>query len=129
MLNKLISFKIAKILKDVGFESKSRYYNSAGELADVPDNPGIDYRHTNNMMQRFRYEAPPLSEVISWLYEKYNVWIWVKLDDYDKKFYFRIVEDSKVRFKSVESLQKFKDPFSAYEEAIKYYFEIVANED
>lgn len=70
-----VSFEQAKWLKEKGYKSKSRYYDGSGKLVSVPNISGNDYRHTNNYMQRFRWEAPEQWEVVEWFEQRFNVYI------------------------------------------------------
>ena len=70
-----VTFEQAKWLKEKGFKSKSRYYDGSGELVETPDIPKNDYTHTNNYIQRFRWEAPEQHVVVEWLRVNYGIWI------------------------------------------------------
>ena len=70
-----VTFEQAKWLKEKGYKSKSRYYDGSGKLVSVPNISGNDYRHTNNYMQRFRWEAPEQWEVVEWLRINHNLWV------------------------------------------------------
>ena len=83
MEEKLISFEVAKLAREKGFKSKSRFYNGNGELVEVPDVPENDYRHTNNIMQRFRYEAPTQLELQKWILEEYNIELEIEIGHYN----------------------------------------------
>jgi hypothetical protein len=72
-----VTFEQAKWLKEKGFKGRSRYYGGSGELVEVPNIIEYDYRHTNNEMQRFRWEAPEQWQVCEWLRVKYGIWIYV----------------------------------------------------
>lgn len=61
MEERIIEFKTAQLAKEKGFKSKSRYYGGDGKLVEFPDILENDYRYTNNVMQRFAYEAPTQS--------------------------------------------------------------------
>ena len=73
-----VSFEQAKWLKEKGFKGRSRYYGGSGELVEVPNiiESGA-YRHTNNEMQRFRWEAPEQHQVVEWLRVNHGIWIYV----------------------------------------------------
>jgi hypothetical protein len=72
-----VSFEQAKWLKEKGFKGRSRYYGGSGELVEVPNIIENDYRHTNNEMQRFRWEAPEQWQVVEWLRVNHGIWIYV----------------------------------------------------
>ena len=120
-MNTPVSFELAKLLKEKGFKSESKaFYDGSGEL--------LHYNHSNNVMQRFRYEAPTISEVVMWLYEKHGIWIEVRhiktfnvnrfhviIWDYkDTSDYMTIHCDNGVGYEVWDS------PTEAYEAAIEY---------
>ena len=64
-MNTPVSSPIAKLLKEKGFKSKSAaFYDGVGEL--------FHYTHSNNAMQRFRYGAPTIAEVVMWCFNKHS---------------------------------------------------------
>lgn len=73
-----VTFEQAKWLKDKGYKSKSRYYDGSGKLVSVPNIPENDYRHTNNYMQTFRWEAPEQWQVVEWLRINHNIDLYVR---------------------------------------------------
>ena len=120
-MNTPVNFELAKLLKEKGFKSESKaFYDGSGEL--------LHYNHSNNVMQRFRYEAPTISEVVMWLYEKHGIWIEVRhiktfnvnrfhiiIWDYkDTSDYMTIHCDNGVGYEVWDS------PTEAYEAAIEY---------
>jgi len=118
MKDTLIEFETARLAKEKGFKNKSNYYNGAGELI-IPN-----HNHSNNMMQRFRFEAPTQSLLQKWLRKKYDIYVEVALDygyynDADVKetygihgFVFEIVNKGKEK---TEDSQLYK----TYEEALE----------
>lgn len=119
-MNTPVSFEIAKLLKEKGFKSESAVlYDSSGEL--------FYYRHSNNEMQRFRYEAPTIVEVVMWLYEKYKIWVRVNSMD-GEVFFFDIwcfgkeantalTDDAQI---IMEDDLKWNSPTETYSAAIEY---------
>jgi hypothetical protein len=85
-----VSFEQAKWLKEKGFKGRSRYYGGSGELVEVPNiiESGA-YRHTNNEMQRFRWEAPEQHQVVEWLRVNHCIWVSVNIT-LDDKWYFEL---------------------------------------
>jgi hypothetical protein len=77
MKEEIITFSTAVLARTKGFKSKSGYYEGNGILAEVPNVPENDYRHTNNAMQRFRYEAPSQTLLQRWLREKHFIDVFV----------------------------------------------------
>ncbi len=84
-----VTFEQAKWLKEKGFKGKSRYYGGSGELVEVPNIIENDYRHTNNEMQRFRWEAPEQWQVVEWLRVNHGIWVSVNIA-IDDKWYFEL---------------------------------------
>ena len=84
-----VTFEQAKLLKEKGYKSKSRYYGGSGELVEVPNIIENDYRHTNNIIQRFRWEAPEQHQVVEWLRINHGIWVSVNIA-MDDKWYFEL---------------------------------------
>ena len=122
-MNKPVNFEIAKLLKEKGFESKNPYYNSSGEIVKTPDIPENDYSYTNNIFQKFRWEAPTIAEVVMWLYENHGIWICIdKAEDFNWwKFGIRKLND--IGYERNGFGSDFNTPTEAYEAAIKYTLE------
>lgn len=83
-----VSFEQAKWLKEKGYKSKSRYYDGSGKLVSVPNIPENDYRHTNNYMQTFRWEAPEQSQVVEWLRLNHGIWVTAEMIPFEKGRFF-----------------------------------------
>jgi hypothetical protein len=118
-MNTPVSFEIAKLLKGKGFKSKNQYYNSSGEIVQTPDIPENDYRYTNNIIQRFRWEAPSICEVLMWLYEKHGIWIKIEMKYWSSYCWFSYQIQNKKRGNLHES-SEFNSPDHSYESAILY---------
>lgn len=75
-LNKSVSFNIAKLLKEKGFDNESEhYYNEKGErLFDV------DFPSLQPTKPHVYYDNPTIAEVVMWIYEKHGIWINVHLE-------------------------------------------------
>lgn len=88
-MNTPVSFEIAKLLKEKGFDNKTyKSYrisiNPDRKIADaIPDK--ITY--FPNVKESIA--APTISEVVMWLYEKHKIWIGVELTDNTRDFYFQ----------------------------------------
>lgn len=115
-MNTLISFEIARLLKEKGFEQETTsYYDGSGEL--------LPYSYTNNFMQRFRYSAPTIIETVMWLYETRGIWISVDMVfGEDQTGFWYCIRESKVDDFAIQS-DEFKTITEAYEAAIAYTFE------
>ncbi len=64
-----ISFELAKLLKEKGFEERTKSYNQEGKLVTV----SMTIRRLN--LDKIYYPAPTIAEVVIWLYEKHGIWI------------------------------------------------------
>ena len=88
-----VTFEQAKWLKEKGFKGRSRYYGGSGELVEVPNIIENDYRHTNNEMQRFRWEAPEQHQVVEWLRVNHGIWVYpLPIDDDMKLWQCRVIK-------------------------------------
>lgn len=103
-MNKPVSFKLAKLLKDKGFTFKQNetYYNPVNEFA--------------------KYEDIVLTivDVVMWLYEKHGIWISVDIETNEphKNTFYYIVKNTINKNSYSESL--YKSPTKAYLKAIEY---------
>jgi hypothetical protein len=127
-MNTPISFEIAQLLKEKGFDIPTFYYYENEKLIEPYLENGsstdTEFRvdlsdlkeHFNNWSKKV--SAPTITEVIMWLYEKYGIWIEVYLDD-DTTFGYlisKVTNEGRVDF----PLQRgFSSPTGAYETAIK----------
>ena len=120
-MNTPVNFETSKLLKEKGFESESKaHYDGSGEL--------YYYNHSNNIMQRFRYAAPTITEVIMWLYEKHGIWIYADTHEFGKWcYYYRYNRPHELSSKITENgqfgLDDYNTPTEAYENAIKFVLE------
>lgn len=118
-----VTFEQAKLLKEKGFKSKSRYYDGSGELVKVPDIPENDYRHTNNFAQRFRYEAPEQWQVLEWLRVEKGIWVHVYyLTDRNCWCWdcYKYLEDGLLNEPGFSFNMNLKSPQEAYSAAFDY---------
>lgn len=105
-MNTPVSFPIAKLLKEKGFDKKVLccYNIDNGKLSVAP------HHELSNFNAGVHYSAPTIADVVMWLYEKHGIWIEVYFDGFKKNFY--IVQ-------SGEEIE-FNSPTEAYEAAIEY---------
>lgn len=133
-MNTPISFKLAKLLKEKGFdENCSDYYTALGHLnsngwGDIIYEQGFGSGEPDRML-RFNYSdfnkhqketcflCPTISEVVMWLYEKHGIWIWA--ERYSTLFRPYAEEIGDERFGKWEG-HKYNSPTEAYEAAIEY---------
>lgn len=113
-MNTPVSFEIAKLLKDKGFDEITNY-NYSEVYCYIVNINGLKHSDGNN---RF-VSAPTIAEVVMWLYEKYNIWISVlqmlnngeRVTWYASYYEKGVGEDIDVYYNS---------PTEAYEAAIEY---------
>jgi hypothetical protein len=106
-----VSFELAQLLKDKGFESESHLYYSNSELVIS------QYPHTNNIMQRFRYEAPSLSIAQKWIYENFGIWVHSGMNvSYTDDWYFSCENWDEV----LVCLEGYDTPYHALNEGLTY---------
>jgi hypothetical protein len=73
-MNTPVSFEIAKLLKEKGFDKPVNNYTSERD-GDYFSNEKqtISYRNYNEISGS--YSRPTISEVVMWIYETHNIWI------------------------------------------------------
>lgn len=117
-MNTPVSFNIAKLLKEKGFDGNT-YYDTVGWRALVWYH--IDYKdlHPYEFFGSFNnmVKAPTISDVVMWIYEKHKIWIWVSMEvGYRVTFCWQVTGDST----SATYKSNFKTPTDAYTAAIEY---------
>jgi hypothetical protein len=127
-MNTPVSFEIAKLLKEKGFDEPcSHYYilDFKNFIADgvlykcgLPD--GEEHTNTFQFVRRKNQphiaNAPTIAEVVMWLYEKHGIWIYVK-QGYKWEWYIETVSNHP-ELKYKDGLED--SPTEAYEAAIEY---------
>jgi len=129
-MNTPVSFELAKLLKEKGFDEKcSHYYindfqnfKHDGKLykTSLPndwDNENI-FQYVKRTNQPHLCNAPTIAEVVMWLYEKHGVWISVFNDDVNF-FWMGIILKTKERLRDGNA-REFYSPTEAYSAAIEY---------
>lgn len=117
-MNTTVSFPIAKLLKEKGFDKPSYSFyvideSEYGEIGEFITNPNDNYPALDdNSLFDSLASAPNIAEVVMWLYEKHGVWIEVTTDVYGK--FCWLVKELKA------SNNNFNSPTEAYEAAIEY---------
>ena len=117
-MNTPVSFEIAKLLKEKGFDLPCRLlYKSEKELEE---GIGVDYD-----WNRFdSYSAPTIAEVVMWLYEKHGIWIRVTPKPYSHFLthwrWEHMSTDYSTRNCGWEKVKDYMTPTEAYEAAIIY---------
>jgi hypothetical protein len=105
-MNKEVSLKIAKLLKQKGFNDfPCKGYYKIEEFVPIS---------LHNVASPYNYLAPTIADVVMWLYETHNIWIEVSRGyDKDKYLYQYFIDKNSQEF-------GFKTPIKAYEAAIEY---------
>ena len=136
-MNTPVSFPIAKLLKEKGFDELCKLCVEDGDERPLPFNCGNTI-HRNSLHPY--YSAPTIAEVVMWLYEKHGTWIAVNRvvigsDEWDYGYIISYLpkeyEFEKRRSKHLVEIQSFKEgvgsyhgawytPTEAYEAAIEY---------
>ena len=139
-MNTPVSFELAKLLKEKGFDIPTqRYYEHAltskkdSETNDYTGSFGWKKGETNLSSGYFKNNygmadlsdknwymcsAPTIAEVVMWLYEKHQIWI--ETPFWDSKFRIKVVDIKNETVLKGIDFNQFNTPTEAYEEAIKY---------
>jgi hypothetical protein len=119
-MNTPVSFEIAKLLKEKGFDEECRLCVEDGDERPLPFNCGNTI-HRNSLHSY--YSAPTIAEVIMWLYEKHGIWIVCsQILDIEMAtaeiywFWVAVKESEEIAYQYFD----FKSPTEAYEAAIEY---------
>ena len=129
-MNTPVSFELARLLKEKGFESKSHiaeYWNVEGKqlLVETWEDEYDSFHHEDCPHDiTFVCSAPTIAEVVMWLYEKHGIWVRVE-PDWDGDFWAQIksreIPDARIgKWQVVTALAPYKSPTEAYEKAIEY---------
>lgn len=95
MLNKIINFELAKLLKEKGFnEPCDNHYSQALFEGTNPDWEGVFpkyyvFKHSNyyynskpnNNDLWFECSAPTIAHVLDWLYKEHGIWVFILPQD------------------------------------------------
>lgn len=126
-MNTPVTFEIAKLLKDKGFnEISQKWYSVEGGLYYQDE-----FDNNRGFIPVCECEAPTIAEVVMWLYEKHGIWINVECDCYAILWYSKLSVASEnnwnnidLRHEIISADKKFPNehnsPTEAYEAAIEY---------
>ena len=110
-MNTPVSFEIAKVLKEKGFNIPQLYFYIDGDISWKVDNT-----RCRNQIEG-EYAAPTITEVVMWLYEKHGIWITVtSISQESWQCHMCRKGDSLGKC----YLEDFYTPTEAYESAIEY---------
>lgn len=145
-MNTPVSFEIAKLLKEKGFDKECwNYYTLAyGKKPYITQ--GIEYQSDAkikfdwncnnedskriqapypNTYHTSQCSAPTIAEAVMWLYEKYGIWIYADSHEFGKWCYnYKYNRPHVLNLKVTENgqfgLNDYNSPTEAYEAAIEY---------
>lgn len=129
-MDKPVSYELAKLLKEKGFNLKVVNFYNYEKLSLISDKDRrveglVNYNPINwNFVKEHYTSAPSIATVVIWLYVKHNIWInvnhWTNqpMDD-------EIWENCFQGFVNGDAMDAryYKTPTEAYEAAIKYALE------
>lgn len=121
-MNNPVSYNLAKLLKEKGFdEGCNIHYSTLYEnIPDLKHNYFKTVKKDKNSELINYITAPTIGEVVMWIYEKDKVWINVGV--YNSKFYFRIIPNNiPLKERELQYKRLFDYPTEAYEAAIEHY--------
>jgi len=145
-MNKPVSFELAKLLKEKGIKIESSQDNEIYGDCYCKYYKGSDYilvsHYTLNFTQDSQrydfvnhpvYDAPTITDVVMWLYEKHGIWVsvdWMKrIKPYNSGFYCHLRGTNKslnrdnfivINDTLNPGYEVFNSPTEAYEAAIEY---------
>lgn len=134
-MNTPVSFEIAKLLKEKGFDlSTERFYPKPKCKLFGIDEHGSCYPIVNKTQTYFigkaavlkeenSYLAPTIAEVIMWLYEKHGIFIqpFTIGEEGKMKFYIKLIVNDNGWIKIKHQISTiYNSPTKAYEAAIEY---------
>lgn len=133
-MNKPVSYELAEMLKEKGFNLKVVNFYNYGKLSLISDKDRqigklTIYNPINwNFVREHYTSAPTIAEVIMWLYEKYGIWIsvytmdkWLPNGNDREQMFDYSVKQMKLGLIDIpKKPEEFSSPTEAYESAIKY---------
>jgi hypothetical protein len=131
-MNTPVSFPLAKLLKEKGFDKPCNgCYDEKGIYGFTV--MSIKQYYANSKEDTWNFAAPTVSEVIMWLYEKHGIWVsvdWMKrIKPYNSGFYCHLRGTNKslnrdnfivINDTLNPGYEVFNSPTEAYEDAIEY---------
>jgi len=109
-MNTPVSFPLAKLLKEKGFEGNYFHYwnrvNYSGEWE-------VDTRIWDTSVDYI--EAPTIADVVMWLYKEHNIWISVDPDNDIDTWFYTISHGT-----STTVFGNYSGPIEVYEKGIEH---------
>jgi len=131
-MNTPVSFDLAKLLKEKGFDlpvrnyylqkEKGNYLHEGFEDSYWGDNRIVNWNKDVVGIKPFEgfLSSPTISDVVMWLYEKYGIWISIDMVyEEDQTGFWYCIRESKIDDVAVQS-EEYNSPTEAYEAAIEY---------
>lgn len=116
-MNKIVSFGLAKLLKEKGFDEVTTliYMTNHTSEALFENINGLRHSDGNNPF----CSAPTIGDVVMWLYEKCGIWVNVEMSfGYSFNGFMYQIETKKEGI--LHTKHEFKTPIEAYETSIDY---------
>lgn len=115
-MNREVSFEVAKLLKQVGYNLYHRYSYWKGEITSHTPGYALEDGTTSqeNYWEFERYYAPSIADVVMWLYKTHGVWIFSKKEKALFQSYIQYPKPISNWFSKL-----YDSPDQAYEVAIK----------
>ncbi len=107
-----ITFELAKLLKEKGFEELCTGYYEQNNVIVIETTTLC----SNNRIADSCFTAPTIAEVVMWLYEKHGIWISVNITKTPIFFWYEIKGKDNIWFQG----KNHKTPTEAYLSAIEY---------
>lgn len=118
-MNTPVSFKLAKLLKEKGYDEWTKTWHQRGEgISGCVEGKGDFYNRKGDVYT----SAPTIAEVVMWLHEKHDVWIMVTKNHYETlvRWDFYVNNDYFNNKHPNQDLMGYYSPTDAYEAAIEY---------
>ena len=113
-MNTPVSFEIAKLLKEKGFdETAQKWYSTEGSCYYEDE-----FINSRGSVPSYCCEAPTISDVVMWLHKEHkniHIWISVDLENYTDTWFYTISHN-----KSEVVFGNYSGPIEAYEAAIEH---------
>ena len=124
-MNTPLSFPLAKLLKEKGFDDYCDKKYIAQCLWQNPYNRE-KYRNTEIHKNSSDVSAPTIAEVVMWLYEKHEIWIYTR--PFSSGYFHGYIVDNSGEMKEAINNVNFNSPKEACEAAIEYVLKNLINE-
>ena len=121
-MNTPVSFELAKLLKEKGFDEPCRVYIVSMSARFY--GRGLT---TNSELSKeglpMLCSAPTIAEIVMWLYEKHGIWVTISMENNEEdvvSFYYTILHNDKDEVTFKKRMSDYNSPTEAYSEAIEY---------